>query len=159
MQPATPLIIRVIPPVGTPRENIIALLLLSNTLERKERRRGPGLSRRSTYAPRLCLCDRRRSPANYSRNIAITVRVIGNATNFHGAHIPCASSSPLITRSADNNARARVVRRDNKRADAIIFPACSSSAEDSNGEFPTGKRKREETRERTGTRSQGIQRG
>lgn len=32
-------------------------------------------------------CDRR-SPANYSRNIAITIRVIGNATNFHGAYIP-----------------------------------------------------------------------
>lgn len=129
---AAPLIIRVIRSHrNATREYYSSITAtLSNELEKGALITGiPHRSsqRRSLSDARRPTPDARRSPANYSPNIAITIRVIGIATDFHDTYIPCASSSPLITRSADNNARARVVRHDNKPADAIIFPLCSSS--------------------------------
>lgn len=105
LQPArarATLIIRVISlaRAGAPRENIIILLvlLLSSKLEKRASAAIGGNLQVSPphtsalLAPAPLRDRRRRSPANYPRNIAITIRVIGNATNFHGAYIPYAQA-------------------------------------------------------------------
>lgn len=84
-----------------------------------------------------------------------------DATDFYGAYIPCANRSPLITRWQIITRAPSPGWRDDEPADAIIFSSCSASSTGGLTGKSRGlaKRKREETRERAGTRSQGTQRG